>query len=389
MLNNVSVKESKKVAIASDVHDFLNPDRVYVPIPEGYKIIIKNNELINKEQAVLKYDDKSIYSPISGRIIGISDSLCIKNQKVVSLVIENDYREHVAKRHGCVKNIGSYTLEEFTNIIAKYNAYDKEINYEAETMIINGVDKDPFEKATSFLIDKYSAQILEAIDAISNILKIDNTILAINNNDSLNVLNLTNNIGTYPNIHLKLVPDIYPIGFKEVLIKNLISKRQEEKGYIYFTVMDIFNIYNALKRQKPKTEKFITLSGDAISENMVVNVKLGSTLNDLIKDCCEIVKENYFVVINGLIAGTTIESLNTIITDDIRSVFLCTRQKEKEQVCINCGLCTNKCPVGLNPKYIKEHRKASFEACLGCGLCTYICPSKINFKKYLNEPRED
>ena len=43
-----------------------------------------------------------------------------------------------------------------------------------------------------------------------------------------------------------------------------------------------------------------------------------------------------------------------------------------------------KCPVGLNPKYIKEHKKADKSKCINCGLCSYICPSKINFKECLN-----
>ena len=55
----------------------------------------------------------------------------------------------------------------------------------------------------------------------------------------------------------------------------------------------------------------------------------------------------------------------------------------EEKKCINCGLCNRKCPVGLNPKYIKDHPKADRSRCINCGLCTYICPSKINFKAHL------
>ncbi|MDE6292591.1 MAG: 4Fe-4S binding protein, partial [Bacilli bacterium] len=74
---------------------------------------------------------------------------------------------------------------------------------------------------------------------------------------------------------------------------------------------------------------------------------------------------------------------NNIVTSDTRSIFLNTVDSTPEKKCINCGLCNQKCPVGLNPKYLKEHKDADRSKCINCGLCSYICPSKINFKAYL------
>ena len=116
---------------------------------------------------------------------------------------------------------------------------------------------------------------------------------------------------------------------------------------------------------------------------MVVNVKIGTSLTDLIKNTCEVIDNKYYVVKNGLIAGTTLTTLNNVITSDTRSIFLSTVDTTEEKKCINCGLCNRKCPVGLNPKYIKDHPKADRSRCINCGLCTYICPSKINFKAHL------
>lgn len=127
----------------------------------------------------------------------------------------------------------------------------------------------------------------------------------------------------------------------------------------------------------------MTISGNAIETPVVVNVKIGTSLADLIKNCCNIINKNYYVVVNGLISGKTLKSLNNVITEDTRSIFLNTIDKSTEKKCINCGLCNKKCPVGLNPKYIKEHKNVDYSKCIKCGLCSYICPSKINFKPYL------
>lgn len=383
MNNMVSIKEKRLEHIDLTVHDFLNPDYVYIPIQEGYELAIKTGAEVYKEQVLLKNSTDSIYSPVSGKVLGKTSSMKENNNKLECIVVENDFREKVNKKKGTVKYISDYSKEEMLKLIDKYNACKKSINLRGKTLIINGIDADPFEKTSSLIINTYSDKILEAIDALANILEVETTIFAINNNDSENVINLSNNIGTYPNITLKLMPDIYPIGWKDILIKNILTRKQENNGYTYLTVQDVYNIYNVLKRRKPITEKLVTVGGNAIEHTVVLNVKIGSSMNDLIKNCCNIIDNNYYVVINGLIAGKTLTSLNNIITEETVSIFLNTVDKEVQKKCINCGLCNSKCPVGLNPKYIKEHKNADKRKCIGCGLCTYICPSKINFKECL------
>ncbi len=384
----VTIKESKNMSVDGSVIDFLNPDYIYLPIKEGFSINVKSNTEIYKEDVLLKSENKLVYSPISGKVLGKTSSMNDQDEAISCVVVENDFREKLKKKKSAEKYINEYTLEDTLNLIRKYNACDQTINTKAKTLLINGIDSDPFEKTYSNIINSYSSKILEAIDALSNILGVDTTILAINNHDTNNVINLSNNIGTYPNITLKLVPDIYPLSFQDILIKNVLTKKQISAGITYLTVEDVYNIYNVLKRKKPITEKLVTISGNAIESPVVVNVKIGTSLSDIIKNCCHIINKNYYVVVNGLIAGKTLKSLNNIVTSKTRSIFLNTIDKTPERECINCGLCNKKCPVGLNPKYLKEHSNADRSKCINCGLCSYICPSKINFKPYLGGSNE-
>ncbi len=383
MNSMVTIKESKNISIDNNVINFLNPDYIYIPIEEGFQINVKSNTLIYKEDILLKSEDKLIYSPISGKVLGKTSSMSDHNVSVPCVVVENDFREKIKKKKSTEKYINEYTCEDALNLIRKYNACDQIIDPRAKTLLINGIDSDPFEKTFSHIIDSYSSKILEAIDALSLILGVDTTILAINNHDTNNVINLSNNIGTYPNITLKLVPDIYPLSYQDILIKNILTKKQISSRIIYLTVQDIYNIYNVLKRKKPITEKLVTISGNAIESPIVVNVKIGTSMADLIKNCCNIINKNYYVIVNGLISGKTLTSLNNIVTSETRSIFLNTVDSTPEKKCINCGLCNQKCPVGLNPKYLKEHKDADRSKCINCGLCSYICPSKINFKPFL------
>lgn len=369
--------------INSKLESFLNPDYVYMPLPEDFNLQTIEEKHVMKNDVLFEKNGKSTFSPISGVVKSISNDLKINNKNVKCLVIENDFKEDIRQNKYATKYINKYSKKELMELLKKYMPNLDTFNGE-KTILINGIDKEETEKNFSFIINNKSDKILETADALANILEIQNVVFAINNKDANNVLNLTSNIGTYPNIRLKLLPDIYPIGFKNILIKNVLTKKEIDNKVFYLTVEDLINIYNVLKRRKPIIEKYVTIGGNCIKESVVVNTKIGVKIADLIKNNCEIINEEYYVVVNGLISGITLESLNSIITLDTRSIFLNTLSKETEKECINCGLCTLKCPVGLNPKYIKEHKKADKSKCINCGLCSYICPSKINFKECLN-----
>lgn len=382
-MNTINMIQNKDdIKINNKILDFLNPDYIYIPLLENSNIMTKLNKNINKEEIILSHNGVNYYSTVSGTVTGTNSNMKIFNSSVNCIIIENDFKEKVAKRKSSVKYINNYSREEVINLLKTYNVCS-DIDFNKKIMLVNGIDKDPFEKTVSYIINEYSSKILETIDALKEIFELDDIILAINNNDSENVVNLTNNIGTYPNIDLKLVPNIYPVGYKEVLEHKLLSKKQINEGYIYLNIQDVYDIYNVLKRKKPLTEKLITLAGNAISNSVIINVKIGTSVDEIIKNCCEITNKKYHVVVNGLISGTTLASLDTIITKDITSIFINTCETSESTQCINCGLCNTKCPVDLNPKYILEHKNADTSKCINCGLCTYICPSKINFKTRL------
>lgn len=378
-----SYKRCKHPQINSKLEEFLNPDYVYIPLPDNFNLQLSEERKVMKNDILFEKNGKSTFSPISGVVKSVSDDLKINNHDVKCLVIENNFKEDIKQNKWATKYINKYSKQELLDLLRKYMPELHKFSDE-KTILINGIDREETEKNYSFIINNKSDKLLETADALSDILKIDNVIFAINNKDSNNVINLTSNIGTYPNIRLKLLPDVYPIGFKNILMKNILSKKEIENGVIYLTVEDLINIYNVLKKRKPITDKYVTIGGDCIKESIVVNTKIGVKIADLIKSTCEIINDDYYVVVNGLISGITLESLNSIITLNTRSIFLNTLDKTSEKECINCGLCTLKCPVGLNPKYIKEHKKADKSKCINCGLCSYICPSKINFKECLN-----
>ena len=373
MANLINIKTNKNLKTSDNIINYLSPDYVYIPYDKKYKLNIKINDEVLKEDILLSSEDKYIYSPISGTITG-AKMMLINKENIPSIIIENNYKEKVKKITPAIKNINKITQRDFNASILKYNALDYELK--GKTILINGIDLEPYEETYKTIIDKYSTELLETIDAIYDIFKCNKCIFVIKNNDDETIEKLVYRIGTYPNIKLQLMPDLYPISTKNILTNKL---NLPKKKLIYLTVEEVLAIYNVLKKKRPITEKIVTISGDAISKPKILNVKIGTTLKDILENNFEIIKNNYKIIINGLLSGYEVDTDEIVITKDTRSIFINTSLNEKETSCINCGLCHTKCPMGCDPRFM-----INMEKCIKCGTCTYICPSKINFKEKIN-----
>jgi len=367
----IQIKLDKRIKISKQIGSFLNPDFVYVPFADNYKLYIKSGDMVQKEEILLYKDHNYLYSPISGKILG-STMMQVGRNKMKTVVIENDFREKTKAIRGVKKYINTYSGAEVIALVKTFNAYDK--SFKGETLLINGIDLEPYVVTNSCLISEYTNELLETIDAILEIFKVERCYLVIKNNDSENVETLINHLGTYPNISLKLMPDLYPLGHQEVLINEIVLPKYREDGVIYLTVEDIYAIYNVLKKGKPITEKLITVTGNLITKPKVIKVKIGTSLKDLINGHFKIKDDNYLIIINGLMGGYPIDTLDYLITNEVKSIFITTPLNDHETTCINCGMCHTKCPMGCNP------RSNLMKNCISCGTCTYVCPAKLNFK---------
>ena len=388
MNDSFEVTQAKNIKVNENIISYLNPDYVYIPIVKGMRLNKEKDLSLYKDDLLLKGSEYNIYSPISGTIKKIDDDVYINNKPIKAIVIENNFKEEVKKRKCATKYIDDLDPDKVLELLDKYNVLNIPIIRYAKTLVISGIEIDPFERNNTFIINNYSSKILETVDALINIFHFERTYFCVTNSNKEVVYNLTSNIGTYPNIKLKVFDNSYTLGFESVLVNKLLTKKELKWNYNYLTCEDVLNIYKILKRDNPISERFITVGGNAIDETKVLQVKYGTKIGDIIKNNVEITNDKYLVVQNGLVNGLVLDELNNIITRDTRSIFLNTKDTRKESKCINCGLCMFKCPVGLNPKLLMSG-KGDKSKCIHCGACTYVCPSLINFKKYLGDKNEE
>lgn len=387
MASSLSIKTDNNIKLSPEVRDFLNPKYIFIPIKKGYRLKVQDKSYVYKDDIVMyKNNDESVRTPVSGVVLGVKD-MNYASGVYPSLMIENDFKEASKNKRSSQKYIEKYKLEEFNDLlneVALGSIIDR-LRVNKNTILINGIELDPYFGNKLYLMEGHAEEILDVVDLLLNLYKKDTAIIAVKNEDTSVINELYDIVGKYPNIEIKPVNNVYPMGEDRILTKNL------KVDAIVFSIAEIRNLYSILKRRKPYLEKYITITGDSVSPKEVVHVKKGTLLSEVFMNNFDFTNARVDVYLNGYIKGSIIKTLSIVVDDDVEGIFI-TKEKDKARKnCINCGLCAKYCPMNINPKYVldKKDNEKYKDKCINCGLCNYICPSNINLRKLVKGDKDE
>ena len=265
---------------------------------------------------------------------------------------------------------------------AKYDV-DKKIN----TLIINAIECEPYITSDFMLSMSHCEEILETIDMIMEINDIKECFIAIKkDNETLKKL-FESYLGTYPNIKLKLVPPVYPMGYERLLVKyvkkEVYCNLPLEKGIVVNNISTVYAMYQALKYNNPLVERVITITG-LVDNPLNVLVRVGTPVIDVINNFGK-VNNDLIYVASGPMYGKEVDINTLVVSPNLNGVVALEKCVNKIEECNHCGKCVKVCPKRLSPVLIKENlenekmlKELKAYRCIECGLCSYICPSKIN-----------
>lgn len=394
----ITIEKDYSIKLSSEIVSFLYPDYVFIPMSDGFKLQVGNKAQVKKEQVLLSNDNGvDIYSPISGIVVGVKNCLQANGVSGKCLVIENDFKEKLQERATMRKSLNLVTKTEFFRILETKKILDCNnkllLNkFNAKTfnrIIVNSVEDEPYLATNVFLMQKYANEVLETLSFLGNIFKTKDNMVILKDTDRDNVEQMTNILGTYPEICLTVVPDIYPIGNK-LLLANYVN--YDINDSLVLNVEDLVICYNAIKKNKRVTEKLITITGNAIANPIMINAKIGSLVKNIIDENIKFINnEPVLYAVNGLLTGNVLNIDDLIVTSELNGIIINFQEEKKQSKCINCGKCLDVCPVGIDPNLIfnKDKYPELKNKCINCGLCTYICPAYINFKKKIEEYKHE
>ena len=365
-------------------YEFLNPDEVYVPLDDDVDLLITNEQYVYKEQKLGIKAHKIITSPVSGVVRGAKNASLLQGSKQKCIVIANDFKEKVAKKTGLKKFPKTMSGEELTILLQSKN-----INLDllkSDTLLISGIDLEESSLTSSYILRDNMAYILETIDYLRDTLNISTTLLVLDNSDTDNISKVSEFLGSYPEISLRLINGQYPAGIEMVLKSQL----ELDSKAIFLRFNDVLAIYNALIRSKSFSEVYITICGSILEEPVVVNVKIGSLVSAIINQFVKLKTTEPVFFLNFSAGHYEVDISDLIVTKDLATIIIQEKEEIEEGECLNCGLCYKACPFGINPKYIKDNinnekklARSKVNQCLKCGVCSILCPANIDLKKYL------
>ena len=264
------------------------------------------------------------------------------------------------------------------------------------SLIINGVECEPYLTADHRLMLEHPSEILEGVTYIHHILGARFTYLAIEANkpDAIRLMEETvKKEGV--KINVITVPKRYPQGAEKQLIKTIIGREVPaggglpmDVGTVVQNVGTTFAIYEAIRWGKPLVERILTVTGRGVQTPKNLRVRLGTPVQEILNLCGGWKTTPGKLIMGGPMMGINQFDLRVPVTKGTSGILLLPREEVGEyhpHTCIRCGRCVTVCPMGLLPNFLGVFSEyARFDDaeryhlldCIECGSCTYICPAK-------------
>lgn len=273
-------------------------------------------------------------------------------------------------------------------------------------LIVNCTECEPFLASRRRIVLERPAEILNGAKILLRALEVNFADIAIDNSDITAIRTLENAIGDNPLLRLRVTGDKYPQSDKTLIVNAVTGKEPPARettsqlGYVVFTAETCAAIFRAFVQGMPQTRRIVTVAGDCIKEQKVLEVPIGTPLSDIVSYCGSYTSKPAAIVSGGLMKGTGLADDSYFVTKrDIGFLFLSDSYiKPKEATdCIRCGKCVDDCPMHLMPIYLVRHAKAlnlkkslamGLRSCIECGICAYNCPSGIDHVYHIRRAKE-
>ncbi len=373
------------------------------------KPVVEVGERVLKGQLIAGADgfvSANIHSSVSGTVKKIEKRLVPNGSKVLSIIIENDnlYEEYNYEPNNepwskdtirkAVKDCGVVGLGGacFPTHVKLTPKDDKSIDY----VIVNAAECEPYITSDYRRLVEQPSEVIEGLKIVLKLFENAKGVIAVENNKPDVIENLKKLTEKEDKISVAELKTKYPQGSERHII-YAVTKRKinssmlpADAGCIVDNVDTIYNIYRAVKFNKPLTERIVTVSGDGINSPCNLEVPFGTSHAQLVKEAGGMDENVEKIISGGPMMGQAMFSLEVPVIKG-SSALLAFKQDEISRAtmtnCLNCGKCAMVCPEGLicaklahaaDANDMESFVKMHGMECIECGTCNYNCPANRN-----------
>ena len=346
-----------------------------------------------------------IHSPVSGKVLKVTDLLLSSGSTAPAVVIESDglmtpdpalqppavdSRESLleAIKQSGVVGLGGAGFP--THV--KFNVDLGRVEY----LIINGAECEPYITSdTRTMLDRVD-DMMTALRAMADHFGIKNVVIGIEANKKEAITSMRMMAAALRNhctVTVKVLPSVYPQGGEKVLIYHTVGrtvpmgKLPIDVGCVVVNCTTLAAVGEYLTTGMPLVRKCVTVDGGAVKEPKNVIAPIGTAMEDVFTFCGGLTEAPDKVIYGGPMMGITVPDTSAPILKNTNAILALTKKETKlprTTNCIRCGACLNTCPFGLAPAaiaraYDKKDAVALDElkvnACMECGCCSFVCPA--------------
>lgn len=424
------------------------PLRAVIPLSRSsgveVKPLVKKGDIVFAGQ-IIGRDDTNILSPAYSSVNGIVEDIkrlnYLKRDTAMVVIRAGDSSPEIRLLGGYSADWQKLSNEKIEELIFLSGAVilPAASSKKVTQIIIQEAGAEPYNASLDLILEgKNTLNFIEGIKVLKKIMPQVRAHLAVNRQNQRIINEIVKLTARLDWFDVCAVEPKYPQGCQQVLLPVVLKQKipygscASDVGVIVLPAEAVLAVYAAVTQGKPFIEKIVALCGPSFKENLHLKVRIGSPLNEIIKERLESAGP-VRLILNSLFTGQELNDLSLPIDrtfsqiiaiadnrereffafarpglrrDSYSGAFLArwlprakksvdTNQHGEERPCISCGFCEYICPAMMIPhllaKYVRrdiiDEILVSYEIfnCVECGLCSFACPSKIPLLKYIKE----
>ena len=391
----------------------------------NYKNIVQKDDIVKEGQVIAVSTNSSksrkfsedltfIHSPVPGKVLDIIPVYTSSGKQKFAVKIKFGGEFSYLGKKNTEKSIENLSSSQIINeliekgVINTYNLRKIENpglqikNNSYKNLVIRLFDEDSFRYTDSLVAKIYTNEIVKGAQILAKAMNCYGILFVIDqkfeNKEKLENLNISNL--RILQVKTKKSPCGTQKQIEQAFRKSGIKKTSNldiTKNDFFTDSSTLYEVYKAVICSTPSVSHLVHFSGNCLYSSCLLDVKIGTTLKDIVNQIGGFAKEPSVIVINGLIYGNSVESLNVPITKSVKSVEFISKTKITDNQiysCVNCGNCRYICPSKISPdvlysyavnfKEIPEVLKNTVLSCEECGICNTVCPARLPLTKTIS-----
>lgn len=390
--------------------------QVYVPVNQHLgapaKVIVNKGDQVKTGQLIARgeaFISANIHSPATGKVSKIDlypDQSGYKRTMVIIDVAEEEiWDEGIDTSSDLLREISATKAEIVARIKemgivglggATFPTHVKLMipdGKKVETLVINGVECEPYLTADHRVMLERSEEMLVGISILMKGLGVDRAIIGIEKNKPDAIEHLSGLASKFKGIEVAPLKVKYPQGAEKQLIKAVMNREVPsgklplDVGCVVSNAGTALAVYEAVQKNKPLIERVITVTGKAVEKPCNLLVRVGTPVQALVDYAGGLPEGSGKVISGGPMMGKALNSLDAPVTKGTSGILIMQQGeslRKEVQNCIRCAKCTQVCPMGLEPYLLaqqaklekwEEAEKDKIMDCIECGSCLFECPS--------------